>query len=555
MKIKLIHVPRVHIGYEHKQFLLPPLGTAILKTVLDNEGYQTDQDDLNIKVDYDTKYAKNPLRKSINLMLFEDRERIKKFLETKNDPELEEEAEKILKKTKYKGYDIIGLSLLDELIFSVIGTSIVLSKIIKEQTGSTIVLGGLTYPRPKVEFEQFFNTGYVDYIIEGRGDSAFLNLCYGLEKGCVNDLDIDYVLPYNPQKKIKSRLIKPPYLSKKITDFYRPDFDGLPLDLYKYTPTGETKKLSSKKESVLILPYIFVRGCLNNCAFCPIPIGTYGAQKPETVAEDLGYLSKKYKTQYFFFINSNVNPTYDYAKRLAKEFEREDLNIMWNDSANFRQLDTTLIKKLKEVGAVKLIYGLECPSDKILKYIKKGITTSRAEKFLKISHEAGIWNEIDLIAGLPYETDDDIKACVNFLEHNKKYLDYMHLGKFVLKDSWMYKNPNQYGLMNISENVNTAYDLQLFARRFDESHGLKWEQKQKQILHSFDVVHKKIQDLSKERRSRYAPIHMPLLFYLYEALGSKKEVKEHFNQCYTDYANDIPGKSITLLKDWIGKFT
>jgi len=536
-------MPRVHIGYETRQFLLPPLGLPILKTILENEGYKCDQDDLNIKVDYDTKYSKNPLRKSVNLMLFEDRERIKKFLETKNDPELEEEAEKILKKTNYKGYDIIGLSLLDELIFSVIGTSLVISKIIKEQTGSTIVLGGLTYPRSTVEFKQFFDTGYIDYITLGRGESAFLNLCYGLENKCTNDLDIGEILPYNPEKKAKFKLNKPPYLPKKITDFFRPNFDGLPLDLYKYRPTGETKKLSSKKESILVLPYVFTRGCLNSCAFCPIPIGEYGVQKPEIVAEDLNYMSKKYNTKYFFFINSNINPTYEYANQLVKEFKRLDLNIMWNDSANFRQLDASLIKKLREIGAVKLIYGLECPSDKILKYIKKGITADRAEKMLKISHEAGIWNELDLIAGMPYETNQDIKACTDFLERNKRHIDYMHVARFILKDSFMYKYPKKYGLTNISDNISTAYELQWFTRRFDETNGLKWEQKQKQILQSFDIISKKVREILDEKSLRYAPIHLPLLFYLYTVLGSKKEVHNHFYQGYLDYTNDSISKN------------
>jgi len=535
--------------YEQKQCLLPPIGIATLKTVLETKDHKCDQDDLNIKVDYDTKYSKNPLRKSVNLMLFEDRERIKKFLKTGHDPELEEEAEKILNKTKYKGYDIIGLSLLDELIFSVIGTSLVISKLIKEQTGSTIVLGGLTYPRPMVEFQQFFDTGYIDYIVRTHGEAAFLNICYGMEKGCAEKLDIEGVLS---RKKKEGILTHPPYPQRSMTDFFRPNFDGLPLELYKYKPTGETKKLSSTNINVLMLPYIFVNGCPNNCIFCPNSfIEKYGMLNPESVAQDLEYLSKRYKTRYFFFINSNVNPTYDYAKRLVQEFERKDLNIMWNDCANFRQLDKELIKKFREVGAVKLIYGLECPSDKILKYIKKGITADRAEKMLKISHEAGIWNEIELIAGLPYETDDDMQACINFLEKNKKCLDYMYLARFILKNSLLYKNPEKYGLTNVQDNMNNIYNMQEFTRRFDEVNGLKWEQKYEQIMRSSKAVYQKITQILKEKNQKYDPTkHMPLLFYLYTVLDSKEEVREHFNQCYKDYINDVPKKMWGFLKRW-----
>ena len=150
-------MPRVYMEYDQKQCLLPPIGIATLKSVLEKNGHQVDIDDLNIKVDYDTKYSKDKERLGVNLMLFEDRERVKKYLKTGDDEKLEEEANKILAKTSYKGYDIIGMSLLDETIFSVIGTTLVLSKLIKERTGSTIVLGGLTYPRPMVEFKKFLN--------------------------------------------------------------------------------------------------------------------------------------------------------------------------------------------------------------------------------------------------------------------------------------------------------------------------------------------------------------------------------------------------------------
>ncbi|MBU4501173.1 MAG: radical SAM protein, partial [Nanoarchaeota archaeon] len=429
--------------------------------------------------------------------------------------------------------------------------SLVTAKLIKEQTGATIVLGGLTYPRPMVEFKKFFDTGYVDHIVRIHGEAAFLNICYGLEKGNINKLDIQGLL--SKEKKDKN-LIEPPFFPRRMTDFFRPNFDGLPLDLYKYSPTGKTKELSSKKVEVLMLPYIFVNGCPNNCIFCPLSdYEEYGMRNPELVAEDLKYLSKRYNTQYFFFINSNVNPTYDYAKKLVREFKKANLNIMWNDCANFRQIDTKLIKDLRDIGAVKLIYGLECPSDRILKYIRKGITVKRAEKILKISHEAGIWNEIELIAGLPYERTEDTQSCVNFIDKNKNYLDYMYLGKFILKNSLLYKNPKKYGLTNVSNNISNIYDMGEFTRRYDEINGLKWDKKYKQINYSFEKVHGKVSSVLNEKDQKYDPTkHMPLLFYLYTVLDSKQEIRDHFKQCYFDYTRDVPNKTrVGRLKKYL----
>ena len=123
MNIKLFYSLRLYggkkFGYPEEHSLVPPFGIATLKSFLNINGISVDQDDLDVKVWYDNKYSKKN-SKRVNVALFDDSRRIREFIKKGKDNLLEKEAEKILEKTNYKGYDIFGFSIVDDHNFSAI---------------------------------------------------------------------------------------------------------------------------------------------------------------------------------------------------------------------------------------------------------------------------------------------------------------------------------------------------------------------------------------------------------------------------------------------------
>jgi len=526
MKIKLIYTPKYAKEMKREDALenasLPPLGIASVISVLRNNGYKCDQDDLNIKVAFDNVYKiKN---REVNLSIFEDKQKVEKFLKTKNDPELEEEAEKILKKTKYKKFDLIGFSILEEVNLSSISIPLVLSKLIKEKTGTDIVVGGINYPRPVNELNEFLKTGLIDYIIMGDGETALLNLCHVLDNNSLGKFSVINVF----SKKMDHK--KPAFKKFMWGDFEfpRPDFDGLPLKLYMFKPKGDVPK---SKIKVLALPYVFIKGCIYNCIFCPASkTKEYRSNDTTNVVEDLKYLSRKYKTKYFFFINSTINPSYEYAERFVNEIKKENVDIVWADCANFNGMDLKLLKGLKESGAVRLLFGIESASEKMQRYVLKNINIKNASLLLKESHKIGIWNELELIAGMPYETDDDINNTIKFVKKNKPYLNYCYLNAFRLVDSLLLQKPEVFGITNIRDNMASLSNVKWFSRAFDETKGLKWVEKEKQILKSYDIIKKEI-DLYVNNRYAYFPGgDIRLLFYLHSVYDNKEDIIDYFKK-------------------------
>ncbi|MDI6826355.1 MAG: radical SAM protein [Candidatus Aenigmarchaeota archaeon] len=485
MKLKLLFLPRYHCnpntGEPDFPPHYPPLGIATLTSYLKENHVDVEQDDLDIKLFHHNEKIRDE-KKRINLRIFMDERKVNNFFDKKHDSEFEAEAEKIMKLTDCKGFDIIGFSLMPTDNPSSGAVALALAKILKEKYEPIIIIGGSI--RQNVE-EKLLTTRLIDFRIRGHpndssGEIITFNFCRAFEEG----LDL---------KKIPGvHFVENGECKRNLTDFgdeercmiTRPCFEGLPMDLYKRMISKEINGTRYSSE-ILVLPYFFMKGCPHNCAFCSCSTQTWwGKKDPEEVAADLQYFSKKYKTRFFYFHNSTVNPIYEYAERIAKELIKQDVNIMWSDCANFFLMDRKLLRKLKDAGAARLVFGFESASMPLLKYIGKNYTVSHAEKILRFAHEINLWSELDLICGFPYESEVDVNATIMFLKKNKKFISACSLNKFWV-DGRFGKYPQEYGI-KLRDWVDTHLNWATTA--FDEIYGLPWEKKIEQSINHFNML-------------------------------------------------------------------
>ncbi|OGT97627.1 MAG: hypothetical protein A2X80_03290 [Geobacteraceae bacterium GWB2_52_12] len=78
---------------------------------------------------------------------------------------------------------------------------------------------------------------------------------------------------------------------------------------------------------------------------------------------------------------------------------------------------------MKRAGCHTLIYGVESGSDHVLKKMGKGYASDQAQEVIKLTYEAGICVNINIIVGFPGETDDDFNETLKFIVKNKKYIN------------------------------------------------------------------------------------------------------------------------------------
>ncbi len=539
MKLKLLCLPWYHIDpnrgelYGEREF--PPLGVATLTAFLKKHGICVEQDDLDVKVAYHNEKFKNSNR-SIKLHFFNDERKIAQ-INKEGEEILEKEGEKILGLTNCKDFDVIGFSLHSTDNPSVIGVALTVAKLLKEKYGSTIITGSLM---DNLALRKLLKSHLIDCAIFSShvgsfGETNLLKFCNMYEKG----MDIQKIpgtISMQGEKLIHKYGFED-YEKNEKCIFTLPEFSGLPMDLYIKDVSSKIED-NSYSSKILILPYFFIYGCLSKCAFCwysKYPL--VGMKKPEEIVEDLEILSKKYHTRYFYFLNTEINPTKEYSKAVANELIKRDINILWTDCATFKNMDIGLLKKLRESGAARLVWGLESASQRMLDYIQKGVRLNEAKTCLKKSRKLGIWNQVLFICGFPYEKEGDINFTLSFLKKNQKYIHETVLNKFWI-DGLFEDYPKKFG---IQIKKSTKIYRNWSTKPFDEINGLCWEDKAKQNLKLYDKLSNFL-----IRLKIFNAMPIPIVFHL---INLQRELGVKFETDTLEYTKDVDVHSSYIIKN------
>ncbi len=504
---------------EHPFF--PPLALGILFSQLKKAGYTISQDDLSIRVHHSI-FDKNSNQR-FKYELFFQKMRILQYGRTGADDEVEHELETLLCSAGIDGADIFLLSVPESpqnpsnILFL-----IALAKFLKKKYHAHIVVGGDPVSINLLH-DHYDVRAIIDYIVIGKGEIAVLEAVEGI----IQNRD-------NPESGEVSVLLR--HRTEKIVV---PDFSDLALNKYQlsfldyrdFSSNGIVRDFFTSGTSMLL--FQFTNGCPSKCAFCSASGQRMGPLlKPEEVVDALDRLQRQCNPTGFFFLSDTVNISKVYIKRICELIIKNDLNILWTACARVDGLDEEILAKMRAAGCIRLVIGMETASTALLGNVHKGISIQELEKVLPLASKYGIWIGLEVICGLPHETDDDINATIDFLLENKDHIDMTYVAVFDLREgSLMYFHPADYGIENIRElNLYRQEDsrdsnITNFVRfGFDEIDGLRWEDKQKQMVDSFAKVRKAI------ARTHYPNPFLGehLLFYLYSRFSDKSKIKQAF---------------------------
>lgn len=543
LTVKIIRTPyfegKQKDGFEKKQeyeinyCMLLPLGIARIVSYLKSNGIKVDQDDLYIKVNHSNMFAS--VQEKIDGEVFFDEKRIKDYAQGKDDQYIEEMLEKVEKKTKLEGYKVILVSL-PEIIGNTSGYMFLLSfaRYLKKKYNPVIIAGGTMV-------NDFINYDLkdIDFIIKGKGEKPLFILLTAL-KYKIDIAEIPGISIGNNGKLITTSL------HSKLDVI--PDFTGLPMPLYKYRNKRklddegdkEIKDINNEfnKSKILVSPFMFMEGCSHECAFCTDSASNILLSlDPARSVEYLGKLNKKYGIKYFLFLNNTINLSKKYINEFCDEIISSELKILWSDCARADNLDRETLVKMRKAGCIRLVYGMETASPKLLKYIDKEINLKRLKNILSWTDEAGIWTGIEIISGFPHETKEDLDMTVDFLRKNKSYINNIYYNIFYLiRKSRFDLFHERYGIENIFD-----LDTYQYTRRelkglnrvgFDEAGGFKWKDKIRQMTAGYDYVVNKTYKYNSYLQA-YEMEHF--LFYLYSKFKKKNEIVRIFNKVSKAY--------------------
>lgn len=523
-KIKILRIPNFYgldiLSTEMNSIMLPPLAVGSIVAYVRSQGIPIDQDDLHIKIHYDNYFGDQ--ENKIDESVFFDIPRVIRYAKGSDDLELDSIMERVLQKTDLKGYKIVLFSLDScSMNDSHAMFSLCLARYLKKKYNPIIILGGLNYFVNLVRKNGCDLTN-IDYVIGNEGEEVVAELLLSLIKD-------------EPYQGTGKEVEKGVIYSIKVPAPVLLDFDGLPLDRYRYrglkTDYIEDSKLKElvgefNQSKVFLLPLRLIKGCTNRCIFCASSEGgLIHVVPPSTAADWLQELQRKYNPTGYLFLNDTLNISEKYVNQLCDEIIKRKLKILWSDCARVDRLNKESIYKMREAGCIRIVYGMETASKKLLNYIKKDIDLRQLEDALYWASKAGIWTGIELISGIPYENERDVRETIYFLKKNLRYIDAFYYNAFNIKDtSLMRKHPERYGITNIFELSSYEDGFSTFVKYgFDEIDGLKWHEKRKQIVSSVETL-TAIFGLTPFPEHEYESF----LFFLYSRYADKKIIKNLF---------------------------
>lgn len=406
----LVHVPRFRNLLDELE--LPSLAAARLAAFTRGHGWRTRVVDLQIT------HALDPLE------CFANDGAVDGWLRGEPEPVVDAAVERLwatlgetLLEAKAGGRRcLVGLSIVDYFGHFQMNIAACLARKVKQSTGFPTVLGG---ERDQVDGDRALAmTDTFDYVVDGDGEVPLLGLLHLEAYGDRRATAIPGVWSRDGAAVHKNKLLR-----SHLNAMPRPDFDD--VDRRRYLggpPEGMLAKM--RRDGVLgdeavepfcYFPYAFVKGCTAKCEFCSAK-EWLDVQSPEKSVDDLLFIAQKYGVRDFMFLNNLVNVGPRLLERFCRRLIDSKAGLQWTDSCRPTGISGELAALMRESGCLLLNYGAESGSDKILALMKKGLTARDIVETLRNTHNAGIINRVNFIAGYFHETPEDVDATIDLVQ-------------------------------------------------------------------------------------------------------------------------------------------
>lgn len=191
------------------------------------------------------------------------------------------------------------------------------------------------------------------------------------------------------------------------------DLDDMPHPLHHLLP------LNTYRMPMIHGPFTFIvssRGCPAGCTYCIKHVSyqfTTRLRSPEHIMEELWILKRLGMNNIHMYADL-FTVSREQVMKLCELMIREDIQIRWTCNSRVDYVDEEMLQMMAKAGNWLISWGIESGNDQILRHVRKGAYTDKAERALLWARKAGIRNWGYFIIGLPGETEETIRQTIEF---------------------------------------------------------------------------------------------------------------------------------------------
>lgn len=277
---------------------------------------------------------------------------------------------------------------------------------------------------PKVTMERNKD---IDYIIRYMDDYALLNIIKSKNESELNHI---YNICYRKNNEI--------IITEENQNYY--DINDLPkIDRRLY----EIDKYLKRDSETIVRSS---RGCPGNCLFCiKTRFSKFKLFSVERFCDEIEELLG-YGFETFFFSDDTFAFSQKRLEEFASEVKKRNLKIKWTSNLRIKDITEERIKLMKEIGAYRVFVGIETINANTSKAINKNLYPEEIREKIKILKKYDMQYHASFILGNPGDTEEDLKATVNFIREIKPNVVTFNLIK-LFPGLELYKNPSKYDII------------------------------------------------------------------------------------------------------------
>ena len=385
----------------------PPLSLGLLKSYMGHHGISCKTFDLNAhiystrgKKYYDLWHSKH----SYSEERFWNRKKMIEFYREHRPIMLYYINE--IKRLKPK---IVGCSIHDT---SKLVTEIFLEDLRKNYPDCKHVVGGPGVAHFMKNNEELLSHDHIDAVCQDEGENTIVDYFNAVK----NDTGLPVAgMVYKRNGKI---LQGPPSV-------YKGKLDTLPFPDFK---DSNLKHYQSRSMALHAS-----RGCVNKCDYCSA-IGFMTSKRypfrlrtGHRMFEEVVYFKKIYpeleEVRFASNIdNGKISALEDFSDLMIESGLNKEITWVMENSVIRKEMRKPLYEKMRKAGCNFICYGLETPTKRLLKQVGKTLAIQDGVDFnaiIREGKEAGIEIVLNLMMGLPGETDEDVDYLLKFLEENR----------------------------------------------------------------------------------------------------------------------------------------
>ena len=236
---------------------------------------------------------------------------------------------------------------------------------------------------------------YVDFVVQGEGEQAILDILEGKET----------------RRVIKNEPMK--------------ELDWLPFepwDIFANLPYDFTSPFSNAYPTYTMNTS---RGCPFNCAFCSVDSiwgRRYTYYSAERIVAEVEYLVNNYGAKGIYFREDNFTLKKDRVTQFCNLLLEKKIKIDWACETRVESLcDEDFVQLMQRAGCKGVYLGVESVNESTLKRVNKKINKEQIATCINNCRKNGINTYCSLITGLPGETYKQYKETKKFMEEIKPY--------------------------------------------------------------------------------------------------------------------------------------